>query len=56
MALEHERMLEEMKRQMGAEYRTILRRAGFQQLARAVALFDQEFEVEDGGYYLRRVG
>ena len=47
---------EEMKRQMGAEYRTILRRAGFAQLARAVALFDVEFEVEDGGYYFRRVG
>ena len=47
---------EEMKRQLGAEYRTILRRAGFAQLARAVALFDEEFEVEEGGYYLRRVG
>ena len=47
---------EELKRQMGAEYRTILRRAGFAQLARAVELFDEEFEVEQGGYYLRRVG
>ena len=47
---------EEMKRQLGTEYRTILRRAGFAQLARAVALFDEEFEVEEGGYYLRRVG
>ena len=46
---------EELKRQMGAEYRTVMRRAGFQQLARAVALFE-EFEVEQGGYYLRRVG
>ena len=47
---------EELKRLMGAEYRTTLRKAGFQQLARAVALFDEEFEVEEGGYYLRRVG
>ena len=47
---------EEMKKQMGAEYRTILRRAGFAQLAGAVELFDEEFEVEQGGYYLRRVG
>lgn len=47
----------ELKRQMGAaEYRDALRKAGFQQLARAVALFDEEFEVEEGGYYLRRVG
>ena len=47
---------EELKRQMGAEYRTTLRRAGFAQLARAVELFDEEFTLEDGGYYLRRVG
>ena len=48
---------EELKRQMGAaEYRETLRKAGFQQLARAAALFDDEFEVEEGGYYLRRVG
>ena len=47
---------EELKRQMGIEYRATLRKAGFQQLARAVALFDEEFEVEEGGYYIRRVG
>ena len=46
---------EELKRHMGADYRTTLRRAGFAQLARAVELFDEEFTVEDGGYYLRRV-
>jgi hypothetical protein len=47
---------EELKRVMGdAAYRSTLRRAGFAQLARAVALFEDEFEVEPGGYYLRRV-
>ena len=54
---------EEIKRHIGkSEYSAIMRRAGFAQgsgvaqLARSVALFDEEFEVEPGGYYLRKVG
>jgi hypothetical protein len=54
---------EEIKRHIGkSEYSAIMRRAGFAQgsgvaqLARSVALFDEEFVVEPGGYYLRKVG
>ena len=46
----------ELKQQMGGEYRATLRRAGFSQLARAVALLEEEFSVEPSGQYLRRNG
>ena len=46
---------EELKRHMGAEFRATLRRANMSHLVRAVELFDDEFTVEDDGYYLRKV-
>ena len=45
-----------LKEQLGAkEYADALRDAGVQRLVQAVELFDAEFEVLPGGYYLRRV-
>ena len=46
-----------LKEELGREeYRSTLRRAGITHLVRALALFDEEFEVEEGGYYVKRRG
>jgi hypothetical protein len=45
-----------LKEQLGAkEYADALKAAGVQRLVQAIELFDAEFEVLPGGYYLRRV-
>ena len=44
-----------LKEQLGAaKYKEILASVGFQHLVQAVRLFDVEFEVTRGGYYLKR--
>ena len=40
---------------MGDDYKATLQQVGFQQLVRAIRLFDNEFEVEPGGYYFKRI-
>ena len=45
----------ELKRLMGDDYKETLKKVGFQQLVRAIRLFDNEFEVETGGYYFKRL-
>ncbi len=45
-----------LKEQLGAaKYKEILASVGFQHLVQAVRLFDVEFEVTRGGYYLKRL-
>jgi len=45
-----------LKQELGAEtYKEILQSVGFPHLADAVRLFDAEFEVTRGGYYLKRL-
>ena len=45
----------ELKRFMGDTYKETLKKVGFQQLVRAIRLFDNEFSVETGGYYFKRL-
>ena len=45
----------ELKRLMGDDYKDTLKKEGFQQLVRAIRLFDNEFEVESGGYCFKRL-
>ena len=50
-------MLDLIKEQMGAEYKQTLKKTGFDRqggLALAIRLFDNEFEVESGGYYFKK--
>ena len=47
-----------LRREMGAEYKSTLKKTGFDRqggLALAIRLFDNEFEVESGGYYFKKV-
>ena len=48
-----------LKRESGAEYKRILTKVGFGSLlgglARAIRLFDVEFQVESGGYYFKKL-
>ena len=48
-----------LKKEMGAEYKRTLDKVGFGSLlgglARAIRLFDVEFQVESGGYYFRKL-
>ena len=45
----------ELKRLMGDTYKETLKKVGFQQLVRAIRLFDNEFSVDTGGYYFKRL-
>ena len=45
-----------LREQMGTAYKETLKKTGFDRqggLALAIRLFDNEFEVETGGYYLK---
>ena len=46
-----------LRREMGAEYKATLKKTGFDKqggLALAIRLFDNEFDVESGGYYFKK--
>ena len=46
-----------LKEQLGAgKYKEILKSVGFPHLAQAVRLFEEEFTVDQKGYYLTRAG
>ena len=45
----------ELRRQMGDTYKATLKKVGFQQLVSAIRLFDNEFQVDTGGYYFKRL-
>ena len=45
-----------LKRTMGdEEYTKVMKSIGFQHLVRAIRLFDNEFSVESGGYYFKKI-
>ena len=45
-----------LKRTMGdEEYKKVMKSVGFQHLVRALRLFDNEFSVESGGYYFKKI-
>ena len=45
----------ELRRQMGDAYKAALKKVGFKQLVSAIRLFDNEFQVDTGGYYFKRL-
>ena len=45
-----------LREEMGDKLKEDLRRAHLQRLVQAVELFDQEFEVQPGGYFVKRLG
>lgn len=44
-----------LRKDMGDTYKATLKKVGFKQLVSAIRLFDNEFLVETGGYYFKRV-
>ena len=45
-----------LKKELGEErYKTVMKSVGFSHLVQAVRLFDDAFEVDKKGYYLKRI-
>ena len=44
-----------LRKEMGDTYKATLQKVGFKQLVSAIRLFDNEFLVETGGYYFKRL-